>query len=412
MKQGERDSKKRIAFPIRLFEEGSSFAELPDQIHVVPTGKWDHPVYGEMEITSVNVSEFVRNFKDHVRKDLPITAGHDNGGNGGELPAIGWFKELIDRGVAGLYAVVEWTEEGKQLLSDRAFKYFSPEFYEEYSDPETGETRSHVLVGGALTNRPYFKELEPVVAFSEPDIMNQFNESMDLKTILAKKPEELSEEEKAVVVANKGDLTPEQATAFASVIDETPAETAEEKATREEQEQGDANEAAGLNRDGSAKITASEKGTKVIVMSEAEAQTLRAAADKGVKALEKIEASERTAKASKMIFSQSNQNGRFLPKQQTALEGFLATLSEKQQDQFVNLVSNMPKASLSFAEVGDGGKEVAATKAAEIEDLVKEKIKASEGKIKYSVALSEVMKENPKLAAEYNAEMEGAAGND
>jgi hypothetical protein len=31
-----------------------------------------------MEITSPNVSEFVRNFKDHVRKDLPITAGHDN----------------------------------------------------------------------------------------------------------------------------------------------------------------------------------------------------------------------------------------------------------------------------------------------------------------------------------------------
>jgi hypothetical protein len=67
MKQGEPDSKKRIAFPIRLFEEGSSFAELPDEIHVAPTGKWDHRVYGEMEITSANVAEFVRNFKDHVR---------------------------------------------------------------------------------------------------------------------------------------------------------------------------------------------------------------------------------------------------------------------------------------------------------------------------------------------------------
>ena len=241
--------------------------------------------------------------------------------------------------------------------------------------------------------------------------MNQFNESMDLKTILAKKPEELSDEEKDFVRQNEGELDADQKTAFASVIDDTPAETDEEKAAREEKEQGDANEAAGLNRDGSAKITASEKG-KVITMSEAEAHKLREAADKGVKALEKIEASERAAKASKMIFSQSNQNGRFLPKQQSALEGFLATLSEKQQDQFVNLVSNMPKASLSFAEVGDGGKEVAATKAAEIEGLVKEKIKASEGKMKYSVALSEVMKEHPKLAAEYNAEIEGTTGND
>lgn len=173
MKQGERDSKKRIAFPIQLFGEGSSFAELPDEIHVVPTGKWDHPVYGEMEITSANVAEFIENFKDKVRKDLRITAGHDNGGNGGELPAIGWFKDLIDRGVKGLYAVVEWNAEGERLLRERAFKYFSPEFYVEYSDPETGEKRKHVLVG-ALTNMPYFKELDPVVAFSEPRIINQF----------------------------------------------------------------------------------------------------------------------------------------------------------------------------------------------------------------------------------------------
>src|ERR1044072_7183982 len=113
------DSKQRFAFPIQLFGEGATFGELPDEIHVVPTGKWQHPVYGEMEITSAHVSEFVQNFRDRVRKDLPITAGHDNGMNGGELPAIGWFKELIDRGVKGVYAVVEWTEEGKQLLTQR-----------------------------------------------------------------------------------------------------------------------------------------------------------------------------------------------------------------------------------------------------------------------------------------------------
>jgi hypothetical protein len=44
--------------------------------------------------------------------------------------------------------------------------------------------------------------------------MNQFNESMDLKSILAKKPEELSKGEKGVVVANKGDLTREVKKSF------------------------------------------------------------------------------------------------------------------------------------------------------------------------------------------------------
>jgi hypothetical protein len=103
MKQHEGDSKKRIAFSIQLFAEGSADVQIPDEIHVVPTGKWDHPAYGEMEITSAHIAEFVKNFKDKVRLKIPITQGHDNGMSGGELPAVGWFTDVIDRGVNGLW---------------------------------------------------------------------------------------------------------------------------------------------------------------------------------------------------------------------------------------------------------------------------------------------------------------------
>ena len=54
MKQGEHDSKKRIAFPIVLPKDGLAFAEKTGELHVVPTCKWQHPVYGEMEITSAH----------------------------------------------------------------------------------------------------------------------------------------------------------------------------------------------------------------------------------------------------------------------------------------------------------------------------------------------------------------------
>ena len=57
-------------------------------------------------------------------------------------------------------------------------------------------------------------------------------------------------------------------------------------------------------------------------MSEAEVAALRTAADQGAKALQKIEASEREAIAAKMIFSSSNSEGRFLPKQKPAVDGF------------------------------------------------------------------------------------------
>src|SRR5215207_3837967 len=360
MKQTERDSNKRIAFPIQRFGEGSTDAQVPSEIHVVPTGKWDHPVYGEMEITTAHIKEFVKNFKDKVRRDIPITAGHDNGMGGGELPAIGWFTDVVDRGVNGLWAGVKWTEEGVQLLEQRAFKYFSPEFYEMYEDPETRKKYSHVLVGGALTNKPYFKELEPVVAFSEPSIIHQFSEDMNLKDIVSKKPEELSDEEKAFVREHQAELTDEEATAFASVLDDA-GETDEEKAAREakEAEEKEAADAAAAKAEEEKQRQAAERAAngKKIFMSEAEVKILRDKADAGQGALEKIEASERDAVANKLTFSQSNTAGRFMPKQKSALVGFIKTLSETQRDQFVNLVNNMAKADASiFSELGDGGK--------------------------------------------------------
>ncbi|MEK7994722.1 MAG: phage protease [Planctomycetota bacterium] len=401
----ERDSKKRIAF-VQLFAEASS-AAVPEEIHIVPTGKWDHPVYGEMEITAADITEFVQNFARNVRLDIPITAGHDNGMSGGELPAVGWFTELIDRGDAGLYGLTKWTEEGKQLLTDGSFKYFSPEFYEQYSDPETGVKYGHVLVGGALTNKPYFKELDPVATFSEPALMSEFdNQSMKLKDILAKKPNELSETEKTFLKEHKSELTTEQATAFSDVIGESaPAETEEEKTAREEKELGDANEAAGLNRDGSAKeVVASENG--MVQISATELALLRGKADKGAEAFSQVETMKLDTEVAKMIFSEHNKDGRILPKSQKAVVTFMKSLSETQRDQFRNIVSSLPTSTM-FAELGDGGKQIDAseTAAAKLDAMAKEIVKASEGKMTYSAALSQATKENPKLASDYNAEM-------
>ena len=64
MKEQERDSKQQIAF-VQLFAEAAASA-MPDEIQVVPTGKWSHPVYGEMEITPAHIAEFVQNFSRHV----------------------------------------------------------------------------------------------------------------------------------------------------------------------------------------------------------------------------------------------------------------------------------------------------------------------------------------------------------
>jgi len=408
----ERDSKKRIAF-VQLFAEASSSVDVPVEIHVVPTGKWQHPVYGEMEITSANVSEFVQNFKDKVRRDIPITAGHDNGMSGGELPAVGWFKDLIDRGVKGLYAAVEWTEEGKELLKQRSFKYFSPEFYEEYTDPETQEKRSHVLVGGALTNKPYFKELDPVVAFSEPDIMNQIIDTMDLKTILAKKPNELSEPEKTFLREHKEELNDEQKASFKSVFDENGGEGGGGEGGEGGSGAGDGNGDGGAGEgEGQPGNERPVAGSEVKI-SAAELAALKTAADVGAKALQKIEATERKEVVKALTFSATNKDGRFYPKQAGALESFIKTLSESQRDAFKQLVQNMPKPEASmFSEVGDAGQEGAGG----VEDIAKqvqrfatEKMGAN-AKLTYAEALKAVFAEKPELKADYEKAIEEQLG--
>jgi Crp-like helix-turn-helix domain len=88
MKLQERDSKKRIAFPIQLFAEGSADVQIPDVIPVVSVGKWDHPAYGEMEIKPdfktiadfrrINHKAFRPVFQQEIADHLGLTLVHVN----------------------------------------------------------------------------------------------------------------------------------------------------------------------------------------------------------------------------------------------------------------------------------------------------------------------------------------------
>lgn len=400
-------SKKRIAFPIQLkFDESVNLAMVPNEIHVVPTGKWDHPAYGEMEIGSKDIQEFIKNFKDKVRRDIPITAGHDNGMSGGELPAVGWITDLFDRGIKGLYATMKWTDEGVRLLREGAYKYFSPEFYTEYEDPETREKYSNVLVGGALTNKPYFKELDAVVlSFSEPTIINQFNEnnSMDLKEILAKDLATLTAEEKAFVKSKEAELSDEEKETLKDVLTSSDDAGADADGSGDDagaDDKGADKDAEGAEKKEEKPIEASEKKPKGRFMSEAEIRALEDKANNGQKAFDEVESMRLEKTFSKMVFSDSNQEGRFAPKQQTSVVSFMKSLSEKQRDQFTTIINAMPKAANIFSEVGDGGG-ADKTVASQLEAKVQEKIKASEGTLKYADAVKLVFKENPDLTKEY-----------
>lgn len=134
-------------------------------VQIFRKGEWKHPKYGPLKFTDEIFKGFIKNFTDRVRKvDIAIDAEHEP-----EKGACGWVKQLedvvtpdADRDQPGLWALVEWTTRGLQLVADGAFKYLSGDFDYEWKDEETGKKYQNVLFGAALTNRPFIKGMSPI----------------------------------------------------------------------------------------------------------------------------------------------------------------------------------------------------------------------------------------------------------
>jgi phage I-like protein len=130
-------------------------------VQMVPFGEWVHPVYGHLNITPERAQRFASNVNNNVRgQQLDIDYAHKEDSTKGQK-AAGWViqAEVRDTGVWGL---IEWTPVARKELDDGEWRYFSPEFQDEWLDPRTQTIHRDVLFGGALTNRPFLKGILPI----------------------------------------------------------------------------------------------------------------------------------------------------------------------------------------------------------------------------------------------------------
>lgn len=152
----------RVMTPVS-FQYGEDGAP-PEWIPILPQpGNYTHPTYGEIPMPVSRLDRFVANFKEGVYQNpIPIDGEHQTKLSG----AMGWIRELRTNEDGSVDARADWTDRGKAMLADQRYKYISPEWYDEWSDPATGQPFSDVLIGCAMTTRPYFKpkSLRPLAA--------------------------------------------------------------------------------------------------------------------------------------------------------------------------------------------------------------------------------------------------------
>jgi hypothetical protein len=136
------------------------------EIQAFKVGEFDHPLYGSINITPDLLNTFKENFDKNVYgQDIPINYEHFGMDSSKGLKAAGWLRGVRADSEA-MYWTVAFTEEAAQEIIDGAWKYFSPEYYDVWTNPETNLLSTYVINGGALTNKPFFKGMMPL-NFSE-----------------------------------------------------------------------------------------------------------------------------------------------------------------------------------------------------------------------------------------------------
>lgn len=239
----------RTVFSLKADASGN----LPEKLQLVPSGVWPESWKGSLEITVTDLLEMKSNFDQGVglpakgAEGAPIDYSHEDW-----KKAAFWIREVeVENGI--LYATkIEWTPAGAQAVKDKEYKFFSPSFYPAclgmWQNPENPlEMARNVLVGGGLTNIPFFSGLSGLKA-SKSTIDNDAQgsmiyisadskgDTMDLATARKMSPSDVAnnEEAKKVLSENKGELTPAEQVAFGLNEAPTPTDTPVDNAPQDE----------------------------------------------------------------------------------------------------------------------------------------------------------------------------------
>lgn len=149
-------------------------------VMLLPQGQYEHPK-GTLDLTPAMLRQVKTNFDGGVR-GVEIALDYDHRASEGDSRAFGWIEQvtLCEAGQspdgkarqgelpAGLWGLIRWTRLGLADVRDEIYRYISAEFRPEWTNPVNGKTYKNVLIGAALTNRPFMNHM-PAITLSQKE---------------------------------------------------------------------------------------------------------------------------------------------------------------------------------------------------------------------------------------------------
>lgn len=139
-------------------------------LEALPAKVWFDPRYGEVPITEEKLNNFIQNFNEGVRGQEVMTDYEHGLDPAKGRKASGTYRKFDirprDDGTVSLWAGIDPTATALDEIKKKEWKYFSLEWEDEWTHPETQLVHKDVVVGGGFTNRPVAKGMMPI-NFSE-----------------------------------------------------------------------------------------------------------------------------------------------------------------------------------------------------------------------------------------------------
>ena len=162
-------------------------------VQLMKVGTFSYAADQDMKIDSAMFNSMISNFQNKVRGiDIAVDYSHEN-----DKKAAGWVTDLyITPDQTQLRAKIKWTIDAQEKISKKLFRYISAEFVFNYVD-DNNINFGPTLYGACLTNRPFLKNMEPIIALSEQKNQGEkMEEVTKLNELLADQASKLSEVEK------------------------------------------------------------------------------------------------------------------------------------------------------------------------------------------------------------------------